>query len=263
MPTARPPQPGPLWPVFPIAAEAFGWVHTCYVSLPRSPERLPPQPPAAVGMRCGIGGPTRAVFPVERLIALHELAAARAAAASRIGWAAIFVKAYAIVARDMPPLRSWYVPGFWPRQATSGESVATLSINRSIDGSDLLFWAQLPSPDRQPLMELQAAIEHRTAAPVDEVFRRQQELARLPGWLRRSVLWWNLHSTSSKRPKRMGTFSVSTLASHAAFNRFHPSPLTTSLTYGPLDDQGRSLVTILADHRLLDGVPVAKALVRL
>jgi len=61
----------------------------------------------------------------------------------------------------------------------------------------------------------------------------------------------------------MGTFSVSTLASHAAFNRFHPSPLTTSLTYGPLDDQGRSLVTILADHRLLDGVPVAKALVRL
>ncbi|MBL6830800.1 MAG: hypothetical protein ISQ70_05205 [Pirellulales bacterium] len=202
-------------------------------------------------------------FPVERLIALHELAAARAAAASRIGWAAIFVKAYAIVARDMPPLRSWYVPGFWPRQATSGESVATLSINRSIDGSDLLFWAQLPSPDRQPLMELQAAIEHRTAAPVDEVFRRQQELARLPGWLRRSVLWWNLHSTSRKRPKRMGTFSVSTLASHAAFNRFHPSPLTTSLTYGPLDDQGRSLVTILADHRLLDGVPVAKALVRL
>ena len=202
-------------------------------------------------------------FPVERMIALHDLAAARAAAASRIGWAAIFVKAYAIVARDMPPLRSWYVPGLWPRQATSGESVATVSINRPIDGADVLFWAHLPSPDRQPLPELQAAIAAHATAPVDDVFRRQQELARLPGWLRRTVLWWNLHSTSPKRAKRMGTFSVSTLASHAAFNRFHPSPLTTSLTYGPLDGQGRSLVTLLADHRLLDGVPVAKALARL
>jgi len=202
-------------------------------------------------------------FPVERQIALHDVAAARAEAPERIGWAAIFIKAYAIVAREMPALRSWYVPGFWPRQATSPESVATVSINRRINGVDVLFWAHLPAPERQPLRELQAAIAHHATAAVDQVFRRQHELARLPGWLRRAVLWWNLHTTSAKRPKRMGTFSLSTLASHAAFNRFHPSPLTTSLTYGPLDDAGRSLVTILADHRLLDGVPVAMALARL
>jgi hypothetical protein len=61
----------------------------------------------------------------------------------------------------------------------------------------------------------------------------------------------------------MGTFSVSTLASHAAYNRLHPSPLTTSLAYGPLESDGRALVTLLADHRLLDGVPVARALERL
>jgi hypothetical protein len=77
------------------------------------------------------------------------------------------------------------------------------------------------------------------------------------------VLWWNLHTASRKRAKRMGTFSVSTLASHAAYNRLHPSPLTTSLAYGPLESDGRALVTLLADHRLLDGVPVARALERL
>jgi hypothetical protein len=40
----------------------------------------------------------------------------------------------------------------------------------------------------------------------------------------------------------------------------HPTFLTTSLTWTPLDERGRMTVTLLADHRLLDGVPVARAL---
>jgi hypothetical protein len=43
----------------------------------------------------------------------------------------------------------------------------------------------------------------------------------------------------------------------------HPTFLTTSLSYSPLDDAGRMTVTLLADHRLLDGVPVARALAAL
>jgi hypothetical protein len=203
------------------------------------------------------------VFPVERLLDLSTVAAARDAAPTRVGWAALFIKAYAIVAREMPALRSWYLPGLWPRQATSQDSVATVSINRTIDGRDVLFWAQLPAPDQQPLQALQAAISRHATEPVDDVFRRQRELAGLPRWLRKTVLWWNLHTASRKRAKRMGTFSLSTLAGQSAYNRFHPSPLTTSLTYGPLDPAGHSLVTILADHRLLDGAPVARALERL
>jgi hypothetical protein len=39
--------------------------------------------------------------------------------------------------------------------------------------------------------------------------------------------------------------------------------LTTSLTYGPLDEQGHSLVTLLCDHRVLDGVLAARALAEL
>ncbi|MGA0041405.1 MAG: hypothetical protein ACO3NZ_16310, partial [Pirellulales bacterium] len=56
------------------------------------------------------------VFPVERLLDLSTVAAARDAAPTRVGWAALFIKAYAIVAREMPALRSWYLPGLWPRQ---------------------------------------------------------------------------------------------------------------------------------------------------
>ena len=202
-------------------------------------------------------------FPVERWMSLSSVAEARRTAGTRIGWAAIFTKAYAIVAREQPLLRSWYVPGLRPRLATSRQSVATLSINRRLDDTDTLFWAHLPAPDEQALGDLQAAISQHAHEPIETVFRRQEQLASLPRWLRRPVLWWNLHSTSRKRAKRVGTFSLSTLASHQAYNRLHPSPLTTSLAYGPLDTEGRCLVTLLADHRLLDGVPVARALERL
>jgi hypothetical protein len=46
-------------------------------------------------------------------------------------------------------------------------------------------------------------------------------------------------------------------------NRFHPTLCTTSLSYGPMEPDGRCLVTIIADHRVLDGSAVARALARL
>jgi hypothetical protein len=67
----------------------------------------------------------------------------------------------------------------------------------------------------------------------------------------------------NKRVTRIGTFSLSTLAGFAATNRFHPTICTTSLSYGPLEGDGRCLVTVIADHRVLDGVAVAKSLARL
>jgi hypothetical protein len=88
-------------------------------------------------------------------------------------------------------------------------------------------------------------------------------LSRFPTWLRR-VLWnWTLNVAGSKRAARVGTFSLSTLAGQGALNRGHPSFLTSSLTYGPLDEQGRTVVTLLCDHRVLDGVAAAAALNRL
>jgi hypothetical protein len=43
-------------------------------------------------------------------------------------------------------------------------------------------------------------------------------------------------------------------------NRGHQSIATTSLTYGPLDEQGKSLVTLLCDHRVVDGMAGAAAI---
>jgi hypothetical protein len=203
------------------------------------------------------------LFPVDRLMRLDAVATARQAAAVRIGWAAIFLKAYAIVAGETPALRSWLAGRFRPRLATSAESVAVLAVNRGDGGDDRLFFARLARPDTTPLPLLQAAIDRFATGPVEETYKRQLELESVPGWLRRTILRWNMLSTSPKRVTRIGTFSLSTLAGFSATNRFHPTICTTSLSYGPLDDDGRCLVTVIADHRVLDGAAVAKALARL
>jgi hypothetical protein len=203
------------------------------------------------------------LFPVDRLMQLEAVAAARNTAAVRIGWAAIFLKAYGLVARETPLLRSWLAGRFRQRLATSSESVASLAINRGDDGDDRLFFARLARPEATPLPLLQKSIDRFVTQPVEEAFKRQLELEGVPGWLRRTILRWNMRSTSPKRVTRIGTFSLSTLAGFSATNRFHPTICTTSLSYGPLDDDGHCLVTVIADHRVLDGAAVAKALARL
>ena len=63
--------------------------------------------------------------------------------------------------------------------------------------------------------------------------------------------------TSNKLFYRNGTHDT-----HSR-SRFHPTICTTSLSYAPLDADGNCLVTLIADHRVLDGAVVARALARL
>jgi hypothetical protein len=218
------------------------------------------------------------IYPVERVMQLGAVDEARRGCAVRVGWAAIFLKAYALVARDRPALRSWVArPALplvgRPRWATSPVSVASLALSRprgdetpSVDRTldpEAIWWARIRSPDALALGDLQAEITRFSSAPVDELFKRQRELRMLPRLLRRLVLRANLRSASAKRALRLGTFSLSTLAGEGCSNRGHPTFLTTSLSYDPLDEAGRMRVTLLADHRLIDGVPAARALAAL
>jgi hypothetical protein len=218
------------------------------------------------------------IFPVDRVMQLGAVEETRRRSAVRVGWAAIFLKAYALVARDRPALRSWVarpiVPLLGrPRWATSPVSVASLALSRPRGDEALaadraldpeaIWWARIRSPDDLALVDLQAEITRFATAPVDDLFARQLELRMVPRLLRRLVLRVNLRSASAKRALRLGTFSLSTLAGEGCSNRGHPTFLTTSLSYDPLDEAGRMRVTLLADHRLIDGVPAARALAAL
>lgn len=221
--------------------------------------------PAPRGFIADLVGLTRDIplFPVTRSMHLGPLAEARAAAADRIGWAAIVLKAYGRVAAEMPILRTWIVRGIVPRLATSSSSVASVAINRADDGADRLFFGRLPHPDARTLPDIQRFLDRLGTEPIEEVFQRQLQLESLPGPLRRATLWWNMNSCSPKRCTRIGTFSLSTLAGLGASNHGHPTICTTSLSYAPLDTEGRCPVTLICDHRVLDGATAARALARL
>jgi hypothetical protein len=202
-------------------------------------------------------------YPIEQTFELGELAALRSSAPRRISWTVVFVKAYAQVAAGIPQLRQAFCRWPWPRLCQCEENVAMVAINRRYQDEDRLCWGRLSHPERQPLTELQSQLEAFQQQPVDDIFRRQVRLSRLPTALRRLVLWCNLHFSRGRRARRLGTFSLSTLAGQNALNRFHPTLLATSLTFGPVGQDGRALVTLVCDHRVLDGALAARALASL
>ena len=81
-----------------------------------------------------------------------------------------------------------------------------------------------------------------------------------PTPIRRLFWWWTLNAASSKRPRRAGTFFLTTLAGQGAEIQHPPAFLTSNVTYGPFDERGRSRVTIAYDHRLTDGLQIARCL---
>jgi hypothetical protein len=200
------------------------------------------------------------LFPVERQFDLAEVASLRSRVPARISWTVLFVKAYAIVARDHAALRRAYLLWPWPHLLEFPASVAMVTINRETHGEQRLCWGRFVDPENQPLEALQRRLDWYATAPVDEAFSRQIILSRLPAWVRRSLIWWSLNISGAKRATRVGTFSLSALAGLGALNRGHPTFLTSSLTYGPLDASGCAIVTLLCDHRVLDGVAAARAL---
>src|SRR4051794_26167656 len=80
------------------------------------------------------------LFPLERSCDLVGLSEARARAPRRISWSILFLKAYAMVARDHAPLRQAYLPWPWPHLYEHPASVAMLAINRGQGEPERVYW---------------------------------------------------------------------------------------------------------------------------
>lgn len=200
------------------------------------------------------------LFPVERSFDLRGLAELRSQSPTRISWTVLFLKAHALVGRNQPELRRAFLPMPWAHLYEHHESVATVAIARQFHGEDRLCWGRFIAPELESLTNLQKQLDSYQTEPVESIFRRQVRLSKFPAMLRRMGWRLSLYGSGAKRAKRLGTFSLSSVAGQGAINRFHPTFLTTSLSYGPLDDEGRMLVTLICDHRVLDGAPAARAL---
>ncbi len=212
-------------------------------------------------VRAAVAVPT---VPVHRRFHLAEVVAARSALRSRPSWPAIFTKAYARVAAEMPELRRAYVKFPWPHLYEYPLSVASVAVEREHGGERAVFFGRLKAPDRLPLNEVSAAIKKLQQVPVEKCkdFRQALRVSRMP-WPVRRLLWWLGLNIGRQRGNYFGTFAV-TVYSGLGAESLHPlSPITTTLNYGVIASDGGVDVRIIYDHRVMDGGTVARALERL
>lgn len=194
---------------------------------------------------------------------LAELAEARQCCASRISWPALFIRSWGLVCSRNPTLLQTWRNWPWSHIYQHRAAVATLAMNRQYQDEDWLFWGRLRSPERQSLVTIQESIDRFSSHAPEKVFRQQLQMSRLPSLIRRLVWWWNLELAGEKRTRRIGSFFLTTVSSLGAEIQHPPGVMTTGLTYGPLDGRGAMKVTLIYDHRLMDGAFVSSRMAEL
>lgn len=199
-----------------------------------------------------------------RTLHLAPLARARAAAASPPGFAAIFAKAFSLVARDEPLLRTLYVEFPWPHFFELPKSVGMIAVARRIDGEDCVLMQKVTAADTLPLTEVDAIIRGASTAPIETVpmFRKLLRISRMP-WPLRRIAWWAGMSLDRPRANFFGSFGVSSVSAFGPGDLCPVSPGPYILSYGRLTDDGRLEVIVRFDHRVIDAAPIARLTTRL
>lgn len=201
---------------------------------------------------------------LSRPLPIRSLVEARAGAANPPGWAAIFVKAFALIARDEPILRTLYAKWPWPTFYELPKSVALVAIARVEDGEECVLPQCIPAPDRLPLAAIDDSIRHAKEAPLQDVpmFRKIMLATRLPLPLRR-LSWLIGLNFGRQRGNYFGTYSVTSVAAYGGGELHAITPGPFILSYGLVQD-GQSIDAVIRwDHRITDAAPIARVLTRL
>ena len=88
----------------------------------------------------------------ERKMNLAELIGARAAASSRPHWSVILCKAFALVAARRPELRRAYMSYPWPHLYENPSSIASIIVERDVDGEEVPMQFRLRNLESTPLV---------------------------------------------------------------------------------------------------------------
>jgi len=204
------------------------------------------------------------ILPVQRQMHLGELKKARAARPVRPSWVALFLKAFALTAKEFPELRRVYLKFPWPHLYEYRDSVAAVTVERSIGPEPAVLVLRIGGLEWQPLASIDQAIDFARSAPIEDVkdFRRALRIARLPLLLRRALMWLGLN-IGRQRPKYFGTFCLTDLSPLGTESLRPLFPATVTLYYGRMSEEGALVVRAAYDHRVLDGATIARALARL
>ena len=212
-------------------------------------------------MRASAGVP---FVSLSRPLIVRQLVEARAATTRPPGWAAIFVKAFCLVAKDEPVLRTLYAKWPWPHFYELPRSIAMVAIARVEDGEECVLPERVARADELPLGEIDAQIRRAKDAPIEEIpaFRRIVKATRLPMPLRR-LLWAVALNIGRLHANNFGSVTVTSVAAYGGGQLHAISPGPFVLSYGRLAAEQTIDVVIRWDHRVCDAALIAKVLSRL
>jgi hypothetical protein len=212
-------------------------------------------------MRASAGVP---FVSLSRPLNVRQLVEARAASARPPGWAAIFVKAFCLVAKDEPVLRTLYAKWPWPHFYELPRSIAMVAIARVEDGEECVLPERLARADELPLTEIDAQIRRAKDAPIEEIpaFRRILKATRLPMPLRR-LLWAVALNIGRLHANNFGSVTVTSVAAYGGGQLHAISPGPFVLSYDRVAADQTIDVVIRWDHRVSDAALSAKVLTRL
>jgi hypothetical protein len=201
---------------------------------------------------------------LSRRIDIGGLIEARAQASQPPGWAATFVKAFALVARDEPVLRTIYVGLPWPHFFEMPRSVAMVAVARVEDGEDCVLLDKVGAADERPLAEIDAQIRRARGAPLEEIpsFRKIMMATRLPLPLRR-LSWLIGLNVGRMYANNFGSFGVTSVAAFGPGELQALSPGPFLLSYGMARADRTIDVVLRWDHRITDAAFMARTLARL
>ncbi|RXG95957.1 MULTISPECIES: acyltransferase [Bradyrhizobium] len=212
-------------------------------------------------MRASMGVP---FVSLSRSLDIRPLLESRAGAMAPAGWAAMFVKAFALVAKDEPILRTVYAKWPWPSLYELPKSVALVAIARVERGEECVMPQRISAPEALPLGQIDAEIRRAKTAPVEDVpmFRKIMRATRLPLPLRR-LSWAVGLNFGRQRGNWFGSFAVSSVAAYGG-GELHPiTPGPFVISYGVVEADQTIHVVIRWDHRVTDAAPIARVLTRL
>jgi hypothetical protein len=205
--------------------------------------------------------PTQAIVRHCHIVPLFRM---RSTVSPRISWATLFMKAYALVAERHRELRWSYMSWPWPHLYEHPYNIARMTVARIYEEERWVFVARFIRPENLTLVELQQRIDAVKNLPIESIprFRSQLRYSRVPRPLRR-VMWWFPHLFGGMRATRFGTIGLTTVSSRGGISIHPPSVSTTTLTFGPVNQAGDVRVTLVYDHRVLDGSTIADFLAEL
>ena len=196
---------------------------------------------------------------IERRMSLGALLEARNRCMQKPTWTAMFMKAYALVARERPLLRTSYMSFPWPRFFEHAKNIVCVNFSQKYQGEDIVLQTQIRSPENRSLREIDGIIRQMKEQPVEkcDAFNRQRSWH--GGASDSRFIFWATMNVFGRRGRTI-LARWHHLARRTARALSIIPLITSTLLYGLLNANGNLDVRLSFDHRVLDGAPAAEAL---